>query len=125
MGVDGKVAGVFGAGLGFGRAVFEEVAAHPMILAGSGEVLVHFAEVAAEETGAAFAGGTDEGDCEAGIESHGDERGFAETGDAFDADFFWVYGEIGFEVIERAGSAPAPGAEGAPIFGFAGLALVD
>ena len=102
MGVDGKVAGVFGAGFGLGGAVFEEVAAHPMVLAGSGEVLDHFAEIATKETGAAFAGGTNEGDSEAGIESHGDERSFTKTRDAFYADFFRIHGEIGFEVIERA-----------------------
>src|SRR5436190_103740 len=110
MCVDRNVACVPAAELGFGGAILDEVSGHPVILAGGGEIFDCFAEVAAMEFGAAFAGGTDENDGESGFEGHSDQRGFAVAGDAFDADFPGVDSRFGFEVIEGAGGTPGPGA---------------
>ena len=44
---------------------------------------------------------------------------------AFDADVLGVHGLVGFEIIHGAVGAPRPGAQRAPIVGFARLALVD
>src|SRR5205085_8293794 len=92
--------------------------------AGAGEAFYGLAEVAAVELGAAFAGGADEDDGEAWVVGHGDEGGLPVAGDAFDADAFGVDGLIGFEVVEAAGRAPGPGAEGTPVVGLAGLTFV-
>src|SRR5438874_1129038 len=73
---------------------------------------------------AAFAGGSDQRDREPRFEGHRDERGFAVTRDAFNADVFRVDRGIGFEIVERAGGAPGPGAERAPVVRLAGLAFV-
>ena len=56
MRIDGDVAGGLRAEGRFGGAVLQEVAGHPVILAGAGEVLDRFTEVAAMQLGAAFAG---------------------------------------------------------------------
>ena len=58
------------------------------------------------------------------IVGHGDERGLAVAGVAFDADLFGVDGFVGFEIIEGAAGSPGPGAECAPVVGLARLALV-
>ena len=54
--IDRKIVGVFAAEGGFGRAVLEEIAGHPVIFAGAGEVFHGFAEIATVRLGAAFAG---------------------------------------------------------------------
>ena len=123
--VDGNVAGIHAAGGGFGRAVLQEVAGHPVILAGAGEVFDGFAEVAAQGSCSAFTGGADEDHGEARIVGHGDERGFAVAGDAFDADVFGVDGGIGLEIVEAAAGSPGPGAQCSPLIGSAGLTFVD
>ena len=96
-----------------------------MIFAGGGDVFELFAEVAASELGAAFAGGADVGDGEARVVGHGDEGGLAVARVAFDADLFGVDGVVGFEVVEGAAGAPGPGAEDAPVVELAWLAFVD
>ena len=124
MCIDGKVASVFAAEGGFSGAVLKEVAGHPVVFAGGGEILDGFAEIAAVELGAARAGGADEHHGETRFEGHRDKGGFAEAGDAFDADDFRIYGGIGLEVIKSARGAPGPGAKRTPIIGFAGLTFV-
>ena len=98
---------------------------HPVVLA-AGEIFDGFAEVVAMEFGAAFAGGCDERDGDARLEGFGDEGGLAVAGDAFDAEFCGVDVRIGIvgEIFDKLGDAPLPGAEGAPVVGFAGLAFV-
>ena len=64
VGIDRQVAPIQRTG------VFEEVASHPMILTGTGNVLDKFAEIAAVEFGAAFAGRTHIRDREPLIQSH-------------------------------------------------------
>jgi hypothetical protein len=112
VGVNGDVVG------GFRAAEGEEVPGHPVVLA-AGEAFDGFAEVTAEGSRAAFAGGADEGHGEALVEGHGDEGGFAVAGDAFDADVFGVYrggdGGVGCEEVEGLAGAPGPGAEGSPV----------
>ena len=106
-------------------AVLEEVAGHPVVLAGAGEVLDRLAEVAAVQLRAALAGRADEHHGEPLVERHRDQRRLAVTRHAVDADALRVDGRIGLEVVERAGRAPGPGAQRAPVFGLAPLTLVD
>ena len=54
------VAGVLAAEGRLGGAVLQEVAGHPVVFAGAGQVLDRLAEVAAVQLGAAFAGRADE-----------------------------------------------------------------
>src|SRR5580704_2055580 len=58
-------------------SVLEEVARHPVIFVGSGNVLDEFTPVAAMQLQATFAGGTDEGNGETLIVGKGDGGGFA------------------------------------------------
>ena len=109
----------------FDGAVLQEVAGHPVVLAGAGEVLDRFAPVAAMQLGAAFAGRSDQHDREARVERHRDERGLAVARDAFDADLLRVDRLVGLEIVETARRAPGPGAQRAPVVRLARLALVD
>ena len=108
-----------------GPGVLQEVAGHPVILAGGGDVLHQFAPVAAMDLGAAFARGADVGDRKTRVVRHRDEGCLAVARVAFDADLFGVHGLVGLEIIERAAGAPGPGAQRAPIVRLARLALVD
>ena len=107
-----------------GRAVLQEVAGHPVVLAGSREVLHRLAEVAAMRLGAAFAGRAHEHDREARLEGHGDQGRLAVARDPFDADVLGVDRGQRLEVVERAGRAPGPGAQRSPLLGSPALALV-
>ena len=80
--IDREVARVLAAERRLGGAVLQEVAGHPVVLAGAGEVLDRLAEVAAVQLGAAFAGRADQDHREARLEGHGDERGLAVARDA-------------------------------------------
>ena len=95
-----------------------------MVFAGAGEIAHLFAEIAAVEFSAAGSGRTDVADGETRVVGHGDERSFAVTGVAGDADLLSVNRLIGFKIIEAAAGSPGPGAERAPIVEFARLALV-
>ena len=117
--VDRNVAGVLAAERGLRRAVLQEVAGHPVVLAGAGEVLDGFAEIAAMQLGAALAGGADQHHREALVERHRHERRLAVARHAFDADLLRVDGLVGFEVVEAARGAPRPGAQRAPVVGLA------
>ena len=125
MRVDRDVAGVLAAERRLGRAVLQEVAGHPVVLARAGEVLDRFAEVAAMQLGAAFARRADEHDRESLVVGHRHERRLAVARDAFDADLLRVHGLVGLEVVEAARRAPRPGAQRAPVVRLARLALVD
>ena len=109
-----QIAGVLAAEGRFRRAVLQEVAGHPVVFAGAGEVLDRFAPIAAMQLRAAFAGGADQHDGEARVERHGDQRRLAVARDAFDADVLGVDGLIGLEIIEPARRAPRPGAQARP-----------
>ena len=124
MGIHRNVAGVLAAEIGLRGAVLQEVAGHPVVLARAGEVLDRFTPVAAVQLGAAFAGRTDEDHGESGVEGHGHQGGLAVARNTFDADMLGIHGLVGFEIIQAARGAPGPGAQGAPVVGFAGLALV-
>ena len=71
MGIDGQVVPLERAG------VLEEVAGHPVVLAGAGHVLHQFAEIAAVQLGAAFARGADEADGETLVVRHRHNGGLA------------------------------------------------
>ena len=120
-----QIAGGLAAERRLGSAVLQEVAGHPVIFAGAGQILDRFAPVAAMQLGAAFARRADQHHREARVERHRHQRGFAVARDAFDADLFRIHGLVGFQIIEAARSAPAPGAQRAPIVGLARLAFVD
>ena len=123
--VDGKVAGVLAAERRLRRAVLEEVAGHPVVLAGTGEALDGLAPVAAVQLCAAFAGRADEHDGEALVERHRDERRLAVARHAFDADLLRVHGLLSLEVIERASTRPNPKRASAPqSSGFRGWPLL-
>jgi hypothetical protein len=107
-----------------GRAVPEEVARHPVVFAGPGEVLHLLPEVATVRLGAAFAGRADQHHREARLEGHGDEGGLAVAGDAFDAHAPRVDGGQRFEVVERARRAPGPRAQRSPLLGCPAPSLV-
>ena len=125
VGIHRHVAGVLAAEGGFGGAVLQEVAGHPVVFAGAGQVLHGFAEIAAVQFGAAFAGGADEHDGEARVEGHGHQRGLAVARNALDADLLGVHGFVGFQIIQAARRAPGPGAQRAPVVRLARLAFVD
>ncbi len=84
-----------------------------MGFATAGDVFELLAEAAAGEVGAACAGGVDVGDGEARIVGHGDQRGLAEAGVAFDGDVVGVDGGVGLEVVDQA-EAPQAQARRAP-----------
>jgi hypothetical protein len=109
---------------GLRRAVLEEIAGHPVISAGTGEVLDRFAEIAAMRLGATLARRAHQHDREARLEGHRDQRGLAVAGHAFDADLPGIYGGNSLEIVEGTGRAPSPGPQRAPLLGRAALALV-
>jgi hypothetical protein len=76
---------------------------------------IRFAEVAAEELGAGFAGGADVSNGETRIVGHGDEDGIAVAGVAFEADLLGVHGFVGFKIVEGAAGSPSPRPQSAPI----------
>ena len=86
----------------FGRAVLEEVARHPVIPAGAGEVFDGFSEVAAMRLDAALARGADQDHRESLVEGHGDQRGLTVARDALDAHLLRVHRSVGFEIIQSA-----------------------
>src|SRR5580658_1225134 len=96
-------------------SILEEVAGHPMIFSRRGEVFYLLAELAAQDLGAAFTRGTDEGDGQAGLIGHGDECGFAIARQAFYANLFRVDRPIRFKIVQRTACAPSPRAQGAPV----------
>jgi len=69
MCVDGKVARVFAAELGFSRPVLQEIACHPVIFIGACQVLHCFAPVAPMQFGAALTGRAYEHNGKPGIEA--------------------------------------------------------
>src|SRR5580658_2029707 len=95
--IDGQVAWISAAEGCFGGAVFHEVSRHPVVFA-AGEAFYGFAEVAAIELCATFAGRADEAHGETGFKGERNERCFAVAGDALDAYVFCVDGWVGFEV---------------------------
>src|SRR5262249_24647927 len=125
MRIDGEIAGILAAKRGFGSAVLEEIAGHPVIFVRTGEIFDGFAKIAAVAFRAGFAGRADEDESEARVEGHGDESGFAVAGNAFDANLFRVHGLVGFEIVKTARCAPRPCTQCAPIVWFACLPLVD
>ncbi len=119
MGIDRQVADVFGA------AIFEEVAGHPVIFAGTGQALDRLAEIAPVRLGATFAGGTDQPHVKALVEGNGDQRRLAVARHTLDADMALIHLRPGREIIEDPTGAPAPGPERAPVIRLARLALID
>ena len=71
-----------------------------------------FAEKAAREGRAAAAGAVGDDHFEALIGRSGPEGGLAEAGEAVDADLRRVDHRIGFQIVEHAGEAPRPDADG-------------
>ncbi len=71
-----------------------------------------FAEKAAGEGRAAAAGAVGDDHLEALIGRSGPEGGLAEAGEAVDADLRRVDHRIGFQIVEHAGEAPRPDADG-------------
>src|SRR5207249_5778759 len=69
VGIDGQVV------RGQRSRILDEVARHPMVLAGAGDVLDELSEVPAVQLGPALAGRGDEGDGEPWVVRHGDEGG--------------------------------------------------
>ena len=107
-----------------GPAYFRKLPAIQWYSLGAGDVLDQLAEVAAVQLRAALARGADEGDGEALVVGHRDERRLAVARVALDPDLLRVHGLVGLEVVERAARAPRPGAQRAPVVRLARLALV-
>jgi hypothetical protein len=103
--------------------VLQEVSRHPVVGAVAGEVLDDLAVVAPHERGAAFPRAADEADGDALVERHGDQRRLAVARHALQRDAGRVDGPGRREVVDRAGGAPAPGPEHAPVVEIARLAL--
>src|SRR5690606_4866080 len=102
----------------------EEVARHPVIAAGTGEVLDGLAEVAPMQFGAALARRTDQHHSETFIEGHRDQRGLAIARDAFNAYALRIDFTHCFQIVEGTTGTPTPRAQCAPVFGLARRALV-
>ena len=79
--------------------VLQEIAGHPMVFIGRGDVLHRFSKIAAVQLQAALAGRADEGDGESLVVGHGDRGSFTVTGVAFDADAFGIHRFVSFEII--------------------------
>ena len=95
--------------------VLQKIAGHPIEFA-AGEVFNSFSKHVPIEFRAAFAGGGNQADRHTRIKCFGNQRGFAVTGDTFDANFFGVdvcIG-VGFEIVDEPAGAPLPCAERAP-----------
>ena len=120
--VDGHVGGgdLFRRELG----VLQIISAHPVILAGAGDVLELLAEAAAGEVGPTGAGGADIGNDKAGFVGHGDQSGLAAARVALDGDVVSVDDGIGVEIVHQARGAPGPSAQNAPVFQLARLAVI-
>src|SRR5262249_34959718 len=73
VGVYRQVARILAAEHGVRRPILHEVASHAVVFA-AGEVLHRFAKVAAQEGGAALAGGTHKDHGKALVKGHGDKR---------------------------------------------------
>src|SRR5262249_33600216 len=106
-------------------AVLQEVARHPVILAGAGEALDRLAPVASMELGSALARRPDEDGRESLIVGHRHERGLAETRDAFDPNLLRINRLICLEVVETPRRTPRPGAQRSPVIGMSRLSFVD
>ena len=65
-----------------------------------------------------------QGEREASIESHCDQRGFSESRDALNAHVFRVDHRISLEVIESARCTPGPGAQSTPLVRLSRLSMV-
>src|SRR4029079_7396517 len=122
--VDGQVARIHRAEVGLRRAVLQEVARHPVVLAARGEILDLLAPASSMQLRAALARGADEHDGETLIERHRDERRLAVPRYALDADAASVDARLRREEIEPTRSAPGPCAERAPVVGRTPRALV-
>ena len=90
MCIDRQVVGGLAAEHGVRRAVLEEVAGHPVVLARAREILDGLAPVASVELGSALAGRANKYRREPRIERHRNERCFAITGNSFDANSLGV-----------------------------------
>ena len=99
---------------GFGGAVFQEVAGHPVVFAAAGEIFHRFTPIAAMQFRAAFAGGAHQHQGEALIVRHGHQSRLAVARHTFDSDMFRIDGLVGLEIIEATARAPGPGAQGCP-----------
>src|SRR5262249_18172257 len=119
-----NVAGRLSAERGLFGAVIQEVARHPVILAGAGEALDRLAPVASMELGSALARRPDEDGRESLIVGHRHERGLAETRDAFDPDLLRINRLICLEVVETPRRTPRPGAQRSPVIGMSRLSLL-
>src|SRR5438309_1242418 len=80
-----KVTSVLAAKRSLSRAIFQEIASHPVVASRAREVLNLLAEIASVRFGAAFSGGTDQHDRKARIKRHGHECGLAKTRHSFNA----------------------------------------
>ena len=103
-----------------GRAVLQEVAGHPVILAGPCEILHFLSEIASVRFGATFPGGTHQHNSKASIERHGHERSLSITRDAFDANVLRVHAFVRLQIVETARSAPCPRPQRAPVLRLPG-----
>jgi len=90
-----------------------------MVFARPGDVFHQLAPIAAVNLGAAFAGGTDEGDGETLVIGHGHDRSLTIARVALQADLLGVHGFVGFKIIQDAAGAPGPGTQRTPIAGSA------
>src|SRR5204862_2719960 len=118
VGVDGEVAG------GERAAVLDEIAGHPVVYAGPGEVLDPLAEVSTVQLRPALTRRADQADREARVVRHRHQRRLAVAREALDTDLLRVHRLVGLEVVERPARAPRPGAQRPPVVRLARLALV-
>jgi len=123
IGIHRQVAGILAPKRSLNRTVFEEVAGHPVILTGVGEILKLLSEVAPVRFGAAFAGGTNQRDRKASVERHSHQGCFPKPRNTLNADTLGVHCLVGFQIVEAARCAPAPGPQRAPVLRLARLSL--
>ncbi len=95
----------------FLSAVLQEIAGHPVVLAGAGQVLDRLAPVPAMQLRAALARRANQHDGKPPVVRHRHECGLAIPRDTFDADLFRVDRLVGFKIVEAARGAPGPGAQ--------------
>src|SRR5262249_61168968 len=97
-----------------------------VVPAAARQVLQQFAKDVALELGTAGPGGRDEPGRDPRVKGRGDQRCLAVSGHPGNADLLRIDARIrvGLEIVNETTDPPGPGAQRAPVVGFAGLALV-
>jgi hypothetical protein len=105
--------------------ILEEIARHPMIFTGGSDVFHLLAESSPQDLGSARTRRSDKSNREMLIVCHRNQRCFAVTREAFNANLPGIDGLVALKIIESTARAPSPGTQRAPVVEVARLSSVD